>query len=376
MKSYRILRRLLFTALALFLLALTAGTAALLLTAVRMQIAMFAAMEAEQVEGLLRLSGSSEAFRQGMAVLEAAGYPYTGGRLLFRLLARSLLWGLPALVLALLCLLLHLCLRRRTGAETEALCAAMERGTLPKAPETPALGQISQALRGLLRRQETETKQLRRDKEQLQGFAQNIYHQIKTPLTGLRIQLELLPETEDQRSCIALVDALSEKVGLLLRLGKLEARTVKMEMRRQSVSALLTEALEAVEPLLRRRGVEAACDIPEGVICPCHGFWLREALENLLKNACEHTQGQLSAALRESAGAVTVTIHSGEDCPAEGIPVTRYASQRSDGTGLGVYIAAEVAAQHFGRLTFSPGRTGGTDAVLTLPKIASTPAEM
>ena len=78
MKSYRILRRLLFAALALFLLALTAGTAALLLTAVRMQIAMFAAMEAEQVEGLLRLSGSSEAFRQGMAVLEAAGYPYTG----------------------------------------------------------------------------------------------------------------------------------------------------------------------------------------------------------------------------------------------------------------------------------------------------------
>ena len=73
---------------------------------------------------------------------------------------------------------------------------------------------------------------------------------------------------------------------------------------------------------------------------------------------------------------MTVTIHSGEDCPAEGIPVTRYASQRSDGTGLGVYIAAEVAAQHFGRLTFSPGRTGGTDAVLTLPKIASTPAEM
>ena len=55
MKSYRILRRLLFAALALFLLALTAGTAALLLTAVRMQIAMFAAMEAEQVEGLLRL---------------------------------------------------------------------------------------------------------------------------------------------------------------------------------------------------------------------------------------------------------------------------------------------------------------------------------
>ncbi len=373
MKSCKMLGRLLTAAAVLLALSLLLGTAAVLVTAVRMQIAMFSAVPPAQAEDLLRLSGSPAAFREGMAALEAAGYSYTGGRLLLRLLGRSLAWYLPAAGLGGLCLGLLLALRGRRGREAEALRTAAEKGAPPPPLETPALRQIAGALGGLLRRQEIETAQLRRDKEQLQGFAQNVYHQIKTPLTGLRIQLELLPETEEQQSCIALVDALSEKVGLLLRLGKLEARTVKMEMRRQSVSVLLAEAVEAVEPLLRSRGVEALCDIPEDVFCPCNGFWLREALENLLKNACEHTAGQLTAVLRESAAAVTVTVHSGEDCPPEGIAVGRYAAGPGGGTGLGVYIAAEVAAQHFGQLTFSPGQNGGTDAVLTLPKISSSP---
>ena len=86
MKSCKMLGRLLTAAAVLLALSLLLGTAAVLVTAVRMQIAMFSAVPPAQAEDLLRLSDSPAAFREGMAALEAAGYSYTGGRLLLRLL--------------------------------------------------------------------------------------------------------------------------------------------------------------------------------------------------------------------------------------------------------------------------------------------------
>ena len=372
MRSDRSIRRALAAGWVLLGLTVLAAVGAMVCTAVRMQIAMFAAVPPEQAEELLLRCGTGEAYTQGLAVLRMAGYGWTGGRFLLALTARALLWSIPAALVLALCLLLLRRHRAGAAAEIDGLCAAMEEQRPPAPPETPELQGLAAGLRRLLRRHQIETEQLKSDKEQLGRFAQNVYHQIKTPLTGLRIQLELLGETEEQQTCLHLVDALSEKVGLLLRLGQLEAKAVKMEMRRQSVSALLGEALEAVEPLIRSRGTAVHLDIPEGVQCACHGFWLREALENLLKNACENAGSSLSVTLRETAASVTVTIHSDGDYPAEGITVERYASRRTGGTGLGVYIAAEVAAQHFGHLVFAPGPEGGTDAVVTLPKISSS----
>ena len=69
MKSCKMLGRLLTAAAVLLALSLLLGTAAVLVTAVRMQIAMFSAVPPAQAEDLLRLSDSPAAFREGMAAV-------------------------------------------------------------------------------------------------------------------------------------------------------------------------------------------------------------------------------------------------------------------------------------------------------------------
>jgi signal transduction histidine kinase len=113
---------------------------------------------------------------------------------------------------------------------------------------------------------------------------------------------------------------------------------------------------------------------------PCSGEWdrdrLAQVLSNLLANACQHSDpgSAVTVTISGTATDATVAVHNGgAPIPPELLPSVFDAfsgSETSQGLGLGLYIAREIARAHGGRVDVASSQEAGTIFTLTLPRAA------
>lgn len=217
--------------------------------------------------------------------------------------------------------------------------------------------------------------------EERRAFLDDASHQLRTPLSVLRAQLDFALREGDAARRDAALRALSDELGhairgtnQLLTLARSDAQTPVRES--FDLADLARGVAIELLPLARARGVELGAGIPEAPLpATGHGDLLRQALLNLLHNALQHGRDRGSVALDVVANAqgfaVTVT-DDGPGLPAElrGRVGQRFSKGRgSRGSGLGLAIARSVMQRHQGELDLQPGPNGhGLTAVLRWPR--------
>ena len=201
----------------------------------------------------------------------------------------------------------------------------------------------------------------------MQRFIADSAHQIRTPLTALVGQVELLDaETHatKRRHHIARVKArtseLARLTNQLLSDAMISHRAETMGRSEVDVGLLAREALASAVPVSLDRDITVAFDAPaEPVVIWGDAVSLREAFKNVIENAILHgARSLLRLVVRRGQGVVEVEISDdGPGIPAELWPhaTDRFFRGRSDGTGsgLGLAIAREVALNHEGELLFA-----------------------
>jgi two-component system sensor histidine kinase TctE len=208
---------------------------------------------------------------------------------------------------------------------------------------------------------------------QRRGFVDDASHQLRTPLTVLRAQLDfILRETDTGQKDLAL-HALSQALEHAIR-----ATNQLLVLARSDASALRAEPLDlsdltrqvALEllPVARERGVDLGLDDGLSQPLPCVGdpMLLRQALLNLVHNAIAHGRPRGVVTLHASVdiqGYCLGVVDDGPGMPPEllGQWGHRFAKGRgSPGSGLGMAIARSVAESHGGQLhaTTPPGGYG------------------
>ncbi|MBV9122170.1 MAG: HAMP domain-containing protein, partial [Planctomycetes bacterium] len=188
-----------------------------------------------------------------------------------------------------------------------------------------------------------------------------VSHELKTPLTSLRLAVHLLleeavgPLTPKQTEL--LVDArdnaerLLDRINRLLDLARLEQKHEPLDLRPESPVGLVKAAGEMIRPRAQDKGVELVVEAPAGLpMVQVDGPRLGLALNNLLDNALTYTNRggriTLSAAAEDHAVVLAVT-DTGQGIPPEHLPHVfdkffRVPGQsRGSGTGLGLAIARE-----------------------------------
>lgn len=140
---------------------------------------------------------------------------------------------------------------------------------------------------------------LRQEKERLADNLADISHQFRTPLTSLTVLGELLLRHVEGTGDAVLVrqmesqtERLTDLTFALLTLSRADAGVLSFEIRQVPVRELIECSLESVLPLMEKKGQQARVlgeeVVLENLFLPCDLGWTREALGNLLKNACEH----------------------------------------------------------------------------------------
>lgn len=196
-----------------------------------------------------------------------------------------------------------------------------------------------------------------------------ISHDLRTPITALRLRAELVDDAETREKMLATLEELQRMVEATLHFARAEAAA---EPTRRTDLAALVEALVADFAETGRPVTYAG---PDSLTAELRPDAVRRLLRNLIDNALTYGR-EAAVTLATAAGGVEVCIDDrGPGIPPEQRervfdPFARLESSRSretGGVGLGLSIARSLARSHGGDVTLHTAPGGGLRAKVTLP---------
>ncbi|MHA1547375.1 MAG: sensor histidine kinase [Alphaproteobacteria bacterium] len=257
--------------------------------------------------------------------------------------------------------------RRATAPLASLAAAARHFGRDLSAPAMPEIGtiemrQASHAFNAMQAR--------------LRGLVENrtrmmaaISHDLRTPLTLLRLRVENTDDAQERQKMLATIDEMDQMVAATLQAARDDATAEPH--RRTDLTALLASAVDDMADA----GLPVVMKPAEPLVYECEPAALKRALTNLLDNAVKYGQ-RATAAIRSIPEGIEVTV----DDEGPGIPDDELArviqpfyrvedsrSRETGGIGLGLAIALSVIQAHGGDLTLSNRSERGLRARITLP---------
>ncbi len=213
-------------------------------------------------------------------------------------------------------------------------------------------------------------------------LVQAVSHELGSPLSRLRFQMELLEDEsgaqrEERLAAMTReLDALDELVAELLDYVQSDELALDQHSfdPKQSLTDLAELArLEAPEG----REVEVGLTVPDDAVVVADPRLFQRAVENILRNAMRHAETRVQVELTNDAGNVRVAVH--DDGP--GIPedvrdkvttpffrLGAHRDRKTGGVGLGLAIVTRIMSRHGGRLAIDRSPLGGAMVATWWPR--------
>lgn len=189
----------------------------------------------------------------------------------------------------------------------------------------------------------------------------DISHQLKTPLTTLRLYTEL-DAAPHMDACMDQIQRMEDLIQALLRLERLCADGYAFIFGEAEVRELILDQWQSLHRVFPRKQLE----IRGSARIRCDGKWLGESFLNLLKNACEHTDacGHIWVTLERTEALFFCSVEDdgGGVAPEELDKLFRrfYRAehQSKNGAGIGLAIVKEIITRHHGTIAAQNGEKG------------------
>ena len=272
---------------------------------------------------------------------------------------------------------------RMLVAEAETLAEGQPVDWAEQSPEL--FSRLEQPLMEIERRIQGLSEELAQERRQHQEFVTNISHQLKTPLTTVRLfhEMELRQDQTAERRTrlersLSQVERMDRLIHSLLSLARLESGLQPMQMERHDLGETVQKCVATAQTTFGQKQVTVNVQVPDAIHLRYDEHWVGEALENLLVNAWRHTPqgGQIDVMVEDLSALATVTVtDSGPGIDARDMPhvFERFYQSPyrppSGGVGIGLALAQAIAGRHHGTLRAGNAPSGGARFVLTLPRL-------
>jgi signal transduction histidine kinase len=223
-------------------------------------------------------------------------------------------------------------------------------------------------------------------------FVSNVSHELKTPLTSIRMFAELLAEDrvaerDKQKSYLNIITSeaarLTRLINNVLDFSRLERGEKKYNVGELDLAALVNETVATYRPHLESNGFHLEFRRPDQAV-PVRGDRdaLAQVIVNLISNAEKYSNGQKEisvelAGANENASQAEVRVHDRGPGVPRGLEekifeqfyrVPDSLSSGIEGSGLGLTLARQIARAHGGDVIYSAREGGGSCFALRLPK--------
>ncbi|MDH2424333.1 HAMP domain-containing sensor histidine kinase [Sphaerisporangium sp. TRM90804] len=273
---------------------------------------------------------------------------------------------------------------RRSLAPVEAVRAKLTEITASDLSRRVPMSGAPDEIRRLAQTVNQTLERLQVAVERQRRFASDASHDLRSPITAMRAQVEealLHPEeadwTKTAEALTAGLDRLQAIVDDLLMIARLDSGE---KATRDFINLAELVRTELSDRCRKRRIV---LDLQQGVVVSGNRLQLIRLLTNLLDNAERHAASTVTVSVRQGGDRATLqVVDDGEGIAPEQREAvfqrfTRLAAGRArdqQGTGLGLAIAREIAQKHAGTLTLEDSPKGAR-FVLSMPLLAVRPPE-
>jgi len=218
--------------------------------------------------------------------------------------------------------------------------------------------------------------QMQRDR-----FISNASHELRTPVTSLKLRLGMLRDQphEVEKHAEAMrrsVDNLVRLVDSLLDLSRYESGVIALSRRPVVMQTLVERTVAELQLRAEQKGVRLYFDLAaDPLIAAVDEDRLMQALINVVGNAIKYTPvgGRVRVELCEQDGRITLIVHdTGVGIPPHAIPhlfeaFYRVGNSAEKGTGLGLAITKEIIDMHHGSIEVHSEPGQGSRFTIRLP---------
>ena len=233
--------------------------------------------------------------------------------------------------------------------------------------EDTMLDRINHQLNRLYQTLNAHKYAIKTQQADLQSMICDVSHQVKTPITNLKMAVSTLIEQEMSRkeqlyyfsSINMQLDKLDFLMNAMIKSSRLETGIIKLKKQKSSIYETLAIALGSIYLQAEEKKLQIIVDCPEKIMINHDEKWTAEALFNVLENAVKYTQ---------IGGTIKIRVHQWEAYTkiditdnGRGIPESHWSKifkrfyrepevHNIDGIGIGLYLTRKIILKQDGRI--------------------------
>lgn len=298
-------------------------------------------------------------------------------------------------VIALACLLLLIGSKRETDRKLKELSQALE-GMFENGPEADIrekegmMGLLYSQLMQIAGRTRLTIGRLNREKENVQALVTDISHQVKTPLSSIKLFNTMLlngdaGETETKEFLNRSRDEINRLewlTGSLIKISRLESGMIEIVQENRSLNETVRSAMDGVAQKACEKGISIELNADRDFYALHDPKWTCEAIFNILENGVKYTgsNGRIQLQVMETEFFIRLDITDN----GIGIPKEEYNDifkrfyrgrsetvRKTEGSGVGLYLARKILEEQGGSIIVGPAPGSGTRFSLFLQKCKS-----
>ncbi len=279
---------------------------------------------------------------------------------------------------------------KRLALFTSDLCQTLDQmiagNEAPKRPEDSEtqLSRIDHRLSRLYQIMQENQRKVDEERQELQTLVSDISHQVKTPVSNLKMATDTLlekPLTEAERTDFiwgirTQTDKLDFLFQALVKTSRLETGVIQLEQKSSCLFDTVAQAMSGIVYAAEKKEIAVTVDCPENLILSHDSKWTAEALFNILDNAVKYTpvRGKITVSVMQWEMYVEIKVAD----TGKGISESNQAAifrrfyreeevHEQQGVGIGLYLAREIVTRQGGyiKVVSEPGQ--GSEFSIMLP---------